>query len=309
MPVDERYRWQVVQLIRILPFVAEEQCFALIGGTAINLFIRNLPRLSVDIDLAYLPVVDREESLHDIETALRRIEARIAGSVPSARIQRGRLKEEGTVTKLFVRVRDVHIKIEVTPVLRGCVYEPEKRAVPEVVEEMFGFATIRVASFADLYAGKFVAALHRQHPRDLFDVRGLLSSEGIDASLRVAFVVYLISHHRPMARLLAPTRRDMTEEFARGLVGMMRELVTLDELVQTREELIADIVGNMPDAHRRFLLSFEKGEPEWSLLKVPHAKTLPAVRWRMAKLARLDQRERERLATSLEKEIALIKPQ
>ena len=209
MPVDERYQRQVALLVRVLPFVAEEDCFALKGGTAINLFIRNLPRLSVDIDLAYLPVADREESLQDIETALRRIQERVEGSIRLARVQQGRLAEEGTINKLFIRERITQIKIEVTPVLRGCVLEPEERSVSDAVEEQFGFAEIQVVSFADLYAGKIVAALHRQHPRDLFDVRDLLSNEGLDAQLRTAFVVYLISHHRPIWTLLAPARRDL----------------------------------------------------------------------------------------------------
>ena len=73
MPVDERYRRQVELLVRTLPHVAQERCFALKGGTAINLFVRNLPRLSVDIDLTYLPVADRARSLADIEAALRLI--------------------------------------------------------------------------------------------------------------------------------------------------------------------------------------------------------------------------------------------
>ncbi len=72
MPVDERYRRQVELLVRTLPHVALERCFALKGGTAINLFVRDLPRLSVDIDLTCLPVADRARSLADIETALRR---------------------------------------------------------------------------------------------------------------------------------------------------------------------------------------------------------------------------------------------
>ena len=73
MPVDERYRRQVALLVRTLPFVAEERCFALKGGTAINLFVRDLPRVSVDIDLTYLPVASRDESLRDVDAALRRI--------------------------------------------------------------------------------------------------------------------------------------------------------------------------------------------------------------------------------------------
>ena len=101
MPVDERYRRQVELLVRTLPDVAHERCFALKGGTAINLFVRNLPRLSVDIDLTYLPVADRARSLADIEAALRRIGERIEGALPVARVQTGVLREEGTVNKLF----------------------------------------------------------------------------------------------------------------------------------------------------------------------------------------------------------------
>ena len=300
MRVDEQYRRQVALLVRILPFVAAEDCFALKGGTAINLFVRNLPRLSVDIDLAYLPVSGRKESLRGIEDALLGIEERITGSVPQGRVQRGRLREEGTVNKLFVRERDAQVKIEVTPVLRGCVLEPERMTVSDIVEAQYGFAEMQLVSFADLYAGKFVAALDRQHPRDLFDVRELLRNEGIDERLRAAFVVYLISHHRPMARLLAPTRRDMTEEYERGLAGMMEGPVTLDALVQTREELIASIVGRMPEAHRQFLLSFQKREPEWPLLDVPHAALLPAVRWQMMKLNGLDENELDGRVAALE---------
>lgn len=301
MPVDEQYRRQVALLVRILPFVAAENCFALKGGTAINLFVRNLPRLSVDIDLAYLPVSGREESLAGIEAALCAIEERITGAIPQARVQRTRLRDEGTVNKLFVRERDTQVKIEVTPVLRGCVLEPEQMTVSDLVEARFGFAEMQLVSFADLYAGKFVAALDRQHPRDLFDVRELLSNEGIDERLRAAFVVYLISHHRPMARLLAPARRDMTEEYERGLAGMMEDPVALDALVQAREELIAAVVGHMPEAHRRFLLSFQRGEPEWPLLDVQHAETLPAVRWQMMKLNGLGEKELEERIAALER--------
>ena len=300
MPANEQYRRQVALLVRTLPHVAQEKCFALKGGTAINLFIRNLPRLSVDIDLMYLPVVDREESLEGIETALCRIEERVTRSIPLARVQRGWLQDEGTVNKLFIRERSTQIKIEVTPVLRGCVYEPEEKAVSDVVEEQFGYAAIQVVSFADLYAGKLVAALDRQHPRDLFDVRDLLANEGINARLRNAFIVYLISHDRPMAKVLVPTRRDISKEFARGFVGTTEVPVKLEDLLQTREELIAEIVGLMPDTHRRFLLSFKQGEPDWSLLDVPHAKTLPAVRWKLENLSRMDAQQRAESIARLE---------
>lgn len=140
MPVDERFRRQVALLVRTLPVVAEETCFALKGGTAINLFVRNLPRLSVDIDLTYLPVASREASRADIGAALGRIAKRIEASIATARVQPGTIRGENAVNRLFVRDGRVQIKIEVTPVLRGCVYEPEERVVSPVVERQFGFA-------------------------------------------------------------------------------------------------------------------------------------------------------------------------
>ena len=154
MPADERYVRQMGLLVRALPLVAKEKCFALKGGTAINLFVRNLPRLSVDIDLAYLPIDDRRSSLNGIEAALRRIGGRIQAAIPSARVNDVTLRTEGTVNRLFVRDRSVQVKIEVTPVLRGCVYQPEVRAVSAVVEERFGFAAMQVVSFPDFVRGQ-----------------------------------------------------------------------------------------------------------------------------------------------------------
>ncbi|MGY3564001.1 hypothetical protein ACVWXP_007326 [Bradyrhizobium sp. USDA 4463] len=116
---------------------------------------------------------------------------------------------EGAIVRLLVRQGGVQTKIEVTPVLRGRVYEPEIRAVSDPVEAEFGFAEMPVVSFADLYAGKIVAALDRQHPRDLFDVKDLLANEGIDDALRKAFIVYLLSHDRPMFEVLSSKQKDM----------------------------------------------------------------------------------------------------
>ena len=295
------YQRQVSLLIKILPHVAQEECFALKGGTAINLFIRDMPRLSVDIDLTYLPVSSREESLAAIDAAMKRIAQRTRTVLRGAQIVPSVTNPENSVTKLLIRHDDAQVKIEVTPVLRGCVYDPELRIVSPSVEDTFGFAEIRVVSFADLYAGKIVAALDRQHPRDLFDVRDLLAREGIDDNLRRAFIVYLLSHNRPMAEILAPTRKPITEEFQRGFAGMTAEPVALEELIAAREALIASIVGQMSEHHRRFLISFERGEPDWSLLDVPIASDLPAVRWRQRNLDTLAAGERATLVSQLER--------
>jgi predicted nucleotidyltransferase component of viral defense system len=180
MPAAELYRRQAALLVKAIPLVAVETCFALKGGTAINLFVRDMPRLSVDIDLTYLPIADRVASLREIDAGMRRIAVSLGRGIPAARVSPITLQGENCVTKLIVRAEAVQIKIEVTPVLRGCVYKPAIRTVSAPVEDQFGFAEIQVVSFPDLYAGKIVAALDRQHPRDLFDVRDLLSNEGID---------------------------------------------------------------------------------------------------------------------------------
>jgi predicted nucleotidyltransferase component of viral defense system len=302
MAFSDAYRQQVSLLIRVLPHVAAESCFALKGGTAINLFVRDLPRLSVDIDLTYLPVEPREQSLAAIEAALARISASISAAGPGTRVSLS--PNTGPATKLIVRSDGVQIKIEVTPVLRGCVFDPEVRTVSSAVENAFGFAEIAVVSFADLYAGKIVAALDRQHPRDLFDIRDLLANEGIDDALRQAFLIYLVSHDRPMSEVLAPKRKDFADEFLRGFAGMTEKPVTETDLKEAREALIADIVGRMPDAHRGFLIAFEKGEPDWNLIGLPAAAELPAVRWRQQNLDKLSNEKRRALVTGLEEVLA-----
>ncbi|SFH85844.1 nucleotidyl transferase AbiEii/AbiGii toxin family protein [Albimonas pacifica] len=303
MPIEERYRRQVSLLMRILPLVAEERDFALKGGTAINLFHRDLPRLSVDIDLTYLPLHDRPEALAGIDAGMRRIEARILADIPGARAARA--EAEGAIRRLTVTAAGARVKVEISPVLRGVVNAPRDMAVSEAVEDAFGFAETQVVSFEDLYAGKLLAALDRQHPRDLFDVRDLLRREGLTDALREAFVVYLISHHRPMGEVLSARPKDISQTFERGFDGMTLEPVTLQDLLDTRRELVAQLVGAMPPAHRTFLLGFERGEPDWTLIATPHARELPAVRWRVRNLETLSVDQREALVGDLAKVLAV----
>ncbi|MDI7865297.1 nucleotidyl transferase AbiEii/AbiGii toxin family protein [Rhizobiaceae bacterium n13] len=68
--VRDQYMRQVNLLVRTLPLIARHEAFALKGGTAINLFYRNMPRLSIDIDLTYLPIEDRETTVKSIDTIL-----------------------------------------------------------------------------------------------------------------------------------------------------------------------------------------------------------------------------------------------
>ncbi|MBU1314430.1 MAG: nucleotidyl transferase AbiEii/AbiGii toxin family protein [Alphaproteobacteria bacterium] len=301
MPFRDQYQAQVRLLMRLLPIVAREACFALKGGTAINLFVRNLPRLSVDIDLMYLPVHDRPEALAGIDAAMKRIKAAALAELPGSRVTEN--IHDDAILRLLVVAEGTQVKIEVSPVLRGVVHEPSTIPVTEAVEEAFGFAETSVVSFEDLFAGKLVAALDRQHPRDLFDVQGLLAHEGMSDALREAFIVYLLSHNRPMGEVLSGRVKDLANEYSNGFEGMTEETVAIDELVQTQHEMIEVLIGGMPDYHREFLIGFERGEPDWSLLKIGHVAELPAIRWRQYNLDKLkpDQRSAlvELLRTSL----------
>jgi len=292
--------------MRTLPYVAEESCFALKGGTAINLFIRNLPRLSVDIDLTYLPVAERGQSLSDIDAALKRIGSRILEVDSTIHITESTPRSQNEITKLVVRTKDrVQIKIEVTPVLRGCVYDPVNMTVAQKTEDEFGFAEINVLSFADIYAGKIMAALDRQHPRDLFDVHQLLENEGVTDELRTAVVVYLISHDHSPHSLLAPLLRDLSQDFEQNFVGMTTETIMLDTLLEAREKLISDVVANMPDSHKEFLRSFYSRKPDWELLGIDGVENLPAVRWRELNLNKSGDGTCEELLRKLEEVIGL----
>ena len=142
--------------------------------------------------------------------------------------------------------------------------------------------------------------LSRQHPRDLYDIHGLLANEGVDDKLRAAFVVYLIGGNRPIGETLSPKRIDLSDAYHNQLSGMLNKPISLETLYETREELVEEVVDNMPDLHRQFLLDFERGRPDWDLLEVGHASTLPAVRWRMLNLAKVDDKKRTQLVSQLE---------
>jgi predicted nucleotidyltransferase component of viral defense system len=297
MPFRDQYQAQVRLLMRLLPIVAREACFALKGGTAINLFVRNLPRLSVDIDLMYLPVNGRPEALADIDAAMKRIKAAALAELPGARVTEN--IHDGAILRLLVIAEGTQVKIEVSPVLRGVVHEPFTIPVTEAVEEAFGYAETSVVSFEDLFAGKLVAALDRQHPRDLFDVQGLLTQEGLTDDLREAFIVYLLSHNRPMGEVLSGRVKDLANEYSNGFEGMTEATVAIDELVQTQHEMIEVLIGAMPDHHREFLIGFERAEPDWSLLKIGHVAELPAIRWRQRNLDKLKPDQRSALVELL----------
>ncbi|WNO54119.1 nucleotidyl transferase AbiEii/AbiGii toxin family protein [Stakelama saccharophila] len=291
----ERYAAQVALLVHALPIIADEPHFALKGGTAINLFYRNMPRLSVDIDLTYVPLDERATALANIDAAFDRMIERarqLLSGVDTHRISGGGAGD----TRLLLRLAEAEVKVEVSPVLRGTVAPPRMMRVTDAVEEAFGFAETLVFDFEDLYAGKLCAALDRQHPRDLYDVHLLYEHEGVTDDLFRTFLVYAACSGRPLHELIAPNRLAIDRAFAQEFDGMTIEHVPLATLLAARERLIEDIGARATGAAAEFLLSVHDAEPDFGLIGLPDAAQLPAIKWKLLNLRKLKDANPEKHA-------------
>ncbi|WP_319482105.1 nucleotidyl transferase AbiEii/AbiGii toxin family protein [uncultured Draconibacterium sp.] len=287
--ISPTYRAQVDLLLQVLPFVAKEELFALKGGTAINLFVRDMPRLSVDIDLTYLPIDSRTDALKNIQDGLGRIKTNIEKNIPRIRINPVPLIE-GADVKLNCQRPGAQIKIEVNTITRGNVFPTQLMQVVDPVQDEFDkFAAIKVVSMAELYGGKICAAIDRQHPRDIFDVKLLLDNEGLSDPIWEGFKIGLISHYKPIGELLNPVLKNQESAFNNQFAGMSTESFSYQDYEDTRAALIKMIDERISDDEKKFLLSFEYGEPDWSLFPIPVLKKLPAVQWKLININKLKE--------------------
>lgn len=268
------YKKQVQLLLSALPMVAKENCFALHGGTAINLFINNMPRLSVDIDLTYLPVENRDTSMDNINKALHRISQQIEAFLPDTNVLH-LLKE----AKLIVSAREVSIKVEVNTIKRGCYTPPVIRSLCENAQKQFeAYCEIQLVDNAHLFGGKMCAALDRQHPRDLFDMNKMFTMLPFDEELKKGFIFYLVSSNRPIVEMLFPHLQDQHSVFEKQFMGMTYETFSYADFENTRELLIQKIQSVLTANDKKFLLSIENGTPDW---EVYDFSIFPAVQWKL----------------------------
>lgn len=289
--LDKRYLDRVRLLVETLPTIAQETRFALKGGTAINLFEDDLPRLSVDIDLAWLPIADFEQDLEHIGTAMEQLAQRLREAPLRLQIQDN---QGAASTRLIASRGKARIQVETTPVMRGSVHPVRRMRVQPGVERDFGFAEMQVLDHADLYAGKMAAALSLQHPRDLFDMARLLDRAGIDERLWRTFLVYLTCSPKPAAKLLAPSEPvDFESMFDRHFKGMTLIPTTAGELLETRGRLVMRIAELLDAPSQAFLWSVEQEAPDFDLIGLPQAAGLPAVRHKLRNLAQRSAEKRE----------------
>lgn len=297
--ISPSYRAQVDLLLQVMPHVAKEECFALKGGTAINMFIWDMPRLSVDIDLTYLPFDDRATAMANIAAALDRIKERIEKAIPNCTV---RLvpQSDGQETKITCQTQNAQIKIEVNTTMRGAVFSPEVMDVADAVEEGFSrFVSMNIVHKAELFGGKICAALDRQHPRDLFDVSRLFETGGITPEIMQGFMIGLLSSPRPIHEMIRPNFLDQRRAFETQFAGMSETPFSYEDFEATRTRLVEEIHAGFTDADRAFLLSFKNAEPEWSLF--PHEKIndLPALRWKLSNIETLKAQNTNKHAEQL----------
>lgn len=305
----EKYYKQVSFLLDLIPIVAQEQCFALKGGTAINLFLLEMPRLSVDIDLTYLDLKERNTALGDIAAALERIAKQVSSFNSKVKIERILHDEKPKIARrLNLYVEDAMVKIEPNSVIRGAIFEPREMPVSDRVQEVFEKRpSIHLLEPDDIWAGKFCAALDRQHPRDLFDVKNYFEkNEKISQKAKDAFLVYLLSHPRPLHEVLFQAQKDISTEFKTKFQGMTEAPVQIEDLYKARQMLVSKIHSLLTDTDKAFLVSISKGNPKWENLKIPQAPEMPAIKWKLHNISKMDSKKREQQAEDLERQLNKI---
>jgi predicted nucleotidyltransferase component of viral defense system len=275
--IKDEYKKQVQLLLAIMPEIAKEECFALHGGTAINLFILNMPRLSVDIDLTYLLLEDYETSRININAALKRIMENIKKVLPQVKIT-----YEEKNSKLYINEKAVLVKVEVNLTGRGSLHPPVMMDVCERAQKEFDvFVSMRVLPQGQIFGSKICAALDRQHPRDLFDVKCLLRNEGITKEIKVGFLFYLLGHERPINEVLAPNWKDQKQAMETQFSGMSVENFAYEDYEQTRKALLTVIHESLTDADKDFLLNLKDLKPDWTIYDF---ERFPGIAWKMENL-------------------------
>ncbi|RUO76331.1 nucleotidyl transferase AbiEii/AbiGii toxin family protein [Pseudidiomarina taiwanensis] len=298
--MNEAYKRQVKLLLDVLPEIAKEDCFAMHGGTAINLFLQDMPRLSVDIDLTYVGLEVRAEALAVINAALLRIKDRVDKLRATIRVQ-----HKPNVCKLQMSEHGIQIKVEVNMVGCGLLGPAKKLPLCSAAQEQYNvFCAMPVVPLGQLYGGKICAALDRQHPRDLFDTKLLLENIGFIDEIKRGFMFALISSNRPTHEMLAPNLFDQRAAFENQFEGMSNVVFSYTDFETTRLKLIETVRRSLNEADKQFLLSFNGLEPDWS---VYNYHQFPSVKWKLMNLAKFKKESAEAYQLQLEQLAALLK--
>lgn len=284
-----KYHKQVELLLDLIPTISMDTDFALKGGTAINLFIMDIPRLSVDLDLVYLPLNDRDTTLTSIDEKLIKLKDIIQKRHPYLKVIPNP-SIPGSARQLICKTLDTQVKVEVNIIIRGTLYPIEEKSVSKNVKDTFKKdVSMQVVAHADLYGSKICAALDRQHPRDLFDMMLFFKNGTITRDVFNGFLFYLLSHNRPIVEVINPTLLDVSEIYEKDFVGMTNYNVPLQNLLDARTHLIQTIHQSFLEKDIIFLKSFKLGKPDWSLFDLPSLQNYPSIQWKLKNIQTMSQ--------------------
>lgn len=280
--IRQEYLNQVNLLVKILPYIAKEDCFALKGGTAINLFYSNLPRLSVDIDLTYIHFDSRKVAYTKINNALERINNNLQSLGYKSFVRGDKEKKILCQDNNFATV-----KIEPNYTLRGCIKGPENVSICDSAEELFGYIDFPILSKMETFGGKICAALDRQHPRDLFDIYQLIQNDGITDDIIKGFVVMLLSANRPLSEIIAPNILDRKSIFLSEFQGMTDIEFSYEQHIETLKYLVNLIQENLKGKYKKQLLDFVSLNVDFESFNIPNIEKFPAIKWKIQNLEKL----------------------
>jgi phenylpropionate dioxygenase-like ring-hydroxylating dioxygenase large terminal subunit len=288
--MDKNYLMQVQILLDVLPELTAEQCFAVDGDTAINFFVRDMPRLSVDIDLTYLPIEKRDKSNAKIAAALSRLQKRIQSRLESIQVS-----HDVAHSKLVCTRQESQIKIEVNTTVRGSLSPPKNMGLASAAQKAFGrFAEAQIMPIGQLYGGAICAALGRQNPRDLFDIKHMFKAHDITPEIRRGFLFCHLSGGAPLDQPFHPPLRDEHQTLTNQFEGMTDEKFTYKDFEETRDKLIREINQGLTANERQFLISFLEGVPIWNSVEFADFEKFPAIQWRLHNILKLKQRDPEK---------------
>ncbi|MCO4753973.1 MAG: nucleotidyl transferase AbiEii/AbiGii toxin family protein [Bacteriovoracaceae bacterium] len=292
--IKGKYKETVDLLLEVLPYALKDERVALKGGTAINLFHRNFLRFSVDIDLCYLPLEDRKTTFKNLHEILRNLKEDLENKL-GLRVSSNNLLDGNKEAKLVASRNGIEVKIEPNFVLRSSLFPAVELSLSKGAQFEFNKTVkARCLDVSDTYGGKICAALDRQHPRDLFDIKYLLENEGITEEVKDSFIFYLISHNRPINELLNPNLKDLSQAYENEFVDMAKVNVSLSELLRTRNILISSIVSSLNKNDQKFLMSFVSNNPDWKLVRNSKIKDFPSVRWKLFNQKKMSHKKLEK---------------
>jgi hypothetical protein len=281
--LNEEYKERVRLLLRIIPVISKIDSFAIHGGTGINLFVQDLPRYSVDIDITYIPIQAREESLLAIKRNLNEVKDKLKALIPGIIIQE-------KPNKLICTYQGIFVKIEVNDVKRGMIANAIVLPLCKTAQNVFGvFCEAKIVPLSQLYGGKITAALDRQHPRDLFDVKYMFEYIKSFDEIKQGFMFCLLGSDRPIVEMLSPNLIDQREALDNQFTGMATIPFSYEDYEKTRLSLMEYINNNLTDNDKHFLISFEEGAPEWGITDYPTFKDYPSVLWKSLNINKLKE--------------------